>query len=121
MYLSSVPACYMYAFTQLLITPRDISSKPLSSTNKSTNINSGNTSTGKQDGPVLSFMLRKQRESVDVNMPYKTVPFSVQCQRRSAVYGIHHHGYTATLLHHERLWKEKRCENETMLNGKKGK
>ena len=66
-------------------------------------------------------MLRKQRESVDVNMPYKTVPFSVQCQRRSAVYGIHHRGCTTTHVHHESLWKEKKHGNERMLNEKKGK
>jgi len=42
-------------FLSLLITPTDISSKPLCSTNKSTNINSRNTSTGKQDGPRAKF------------------------------------------------------------------
>jgi hypothetical protein len=67
---------------------------------------------GKQDGPVLRFMLRKQRESVDVNIPYTTVPFSVQCQRRSAVYGNHHRGYTTTLVHHGSLWQGERHGNE---------
>jgi hypothetical protein len=66
-------------------------------------------------------MLSKHIESVDVNMLYKTVRFSVQCQRRSEVYGTHHRGCTTTLAHHESLWKEERHGNERKLNEKEKK